>query len=330
MRINLRAVGTALATATVFAVAAGPAAASGGPSLAKAVGDVHAASGALNQVSKLAASSPAAASKALALGNADLAAAAHQARWLHSRHNLGAAATAFEGVALQYDRQVRTYTSMVASSKGALQASVAQALAPAIAGRTQALGFLGELVPSLPVSAATTATSTITGVIGNAPGEITGLTGLISIGDLPTQIEQLIAQAITTAGGVLTAGITQLEALVPSLPASIQPIVTKVLTTLQGLLGQLTGTLTGTTSTIGGLFGGLIGTELGQITTILQGILGDLPGLPGLGGIFGTGTGTGTGGTGTGTGGILGSLPFGLGSILSGLLGNLGMLIPGL
>jgi hypothetical protein len=326
MRIHVRAVGTALATATVFAIAAGPAAASSGPSLAKAVRDVHTASSALHQASTLASSNPAAAGVALTRGNTALAAAAHQARWLHARHNVAASATAFEGVAVQYDHAVKAYTSMLPSATGALQGLLAQGLVPAISGRTQALGFLSGLLPSLPVSAASTATSTITGVIGNAPGEITSLTGLVSIGSLPTQIQQLIAQAITTAGGVLSAGITQLEALVPSLPASIQPIVQSLLTTLSNALGQITSTLTGASGTIGGMLGGLIGTELGQITSILKGILGNLPG---LGGITGTGAGTGTG-TGTGPGGILGSLPFGLGSILSGLLGNLGMTIPGL
>ncbi|HEY5318367.1 MAG TPA: hypothetical protein VIJ20_10330 [Solirubrobacteraceae bacterium] len=328
MRFNLRAVGTALATATVFAIAAGPAAAASGPSLTKAVRDVHAANSALTQLSKSASSSPAAARSALARGRADIAAAAHQARWLHARSTPGAAATAFEGVAVQYDRDVQTYTSMLASSTGALRASLAQALVPAISGRTQALGFLGELAPTLPVAAASVATSTITGVVGGLPTEITSLTGLANAGDLPTEIEQLIAQAITAAGSVLDAGITELEGIIPSLPAGVQPIITTLLSTLTTVLGTVESTLEGTTSSIGGLLGGLIGTQLGDITSILQGILGDLPGLGTIGGT-GTGTGTGTGGT-TGTGGILGALPFGLGSILSGLLGDLGISMPGI
>jgi hypothetical protein len=326
MRFNVRAVGTALATATVLAVAAAPAAAATGPSLAKAARDVHAANTALTQLTKLASSNPAAARSALARGRADIAAASHQARWLHSRSAAGTAASAFEGVALQYDRDVQTYTSLVAGSSGALRTSLASALTPAIAGRTQALGFLGELAPALPVAAASMATSTITGVVANTPTEITSLTGLVNLGDLPTEIEQLIAQAITSAGGVLDAGITELEGLIPSLPASVQPIVTTLLSTLSTTLGTVESTLTGVTSTIGGLLGGLIGTQLGDITTILQGILGNLPILGGIG----TGTGTGTGGTGTGTGGILGALPFGLGSLLTSLLGGLGISLPGI
>lgn len=321
MRINVRAVGTALATATVLAVAAAPAAAASGPSLAKAVHDVHAANSALVQLTDNASGNPSAALKALSRGRADVAAAAHQARWLHSRSGTTTAATAFEDVAGQYDSDVKTYTSMLSSTTGALQTSLAQALVPAISGRAQALAFLGELTPSLPVSAATTATSTLTGVIGQAPSEITGLTSLL--GDLPTEIEQLVAQAITAAGGVLDAGIGELEGIVPSLPTAVQPIVTSLLGTLSSTLGTVESTLAGTTTSVGGL----IGSMLGQVTGILQTILGDLPILGGTGTSTGTGTGTGTG---TSSGGILGALPFGLGSLLDGLLGDLGISLPGI
>ena len=331
MRLNVRAVGTALATAAVFAVAAGPAAAAGGPSLATAMHDVHAANSALTQLTKLASSNPAAALRALARSRAEVAAAAHQARWLHARSHAGASATAFAGVAVQYDRDVKAYTSLLAGASGALQTSLAQSLVPALSGRTQALGFLGEVTSSLGVPGVSSATTTITSVIGNAPAEITSLTDLLNAGGLPAQIQQLIAQAITTSGGVFAAGITELEGIIPMLPASVQPIVQTVLTTLTSTLESVQSILTGTMGSIGGLSGGTIGTQLGQITSILQGLLGNLPGLGGIGtGLTGTGTGTaGTTGT-TGTTGILGALPFGLGSLLTGLLGNLGVSMPGI
>jgi hypothetical protein len=336
MRLNPRAVGTALATAAVFAVAAGPAsAASTGPSLAKAMHDVHAAKSALSQVSRYAHSKPSVARSALVRSSAELSAAAHQARWLHA-HNVTAAATAFESVASTYDQQVQTVTPMVGSTTGSLQTLLAQFLMPAISGRTSALGFLGQLTSLLPTSGTSTATSTLTGLLGNTPTEISSLTGVAGLSGLPAQIEQIIAQAITASGTVLDAGITQLEALIPSLPTSVQPIVTMVLTTLSSTFGQLKTILTTATTSIGSLFGGMIGTQLGQVTSILQGLLGNLPGLSGITGGLGTGTGTGTGllgtgtGTGTTTGGILGMLPFGLGNLLGGLLGNFGLSMPGI
>src|SRR5580658_1526558 len=252
MRVHVRAVGTALATAAAFAVAAAPAVAashpslpatSSGPSLTKAVSDVPAANHALMQLSSTGSSNAAAARTALARGRADVAAAAHQARWLHARSNASTSAAAFEAVATQYNSDVKTYTSMVTTTTGSLQTLIAEALAPAIAGRSQALAFLGQLDPSLPVSAAGTATSTITGLVGSLPSEITSLTGVVSTGDLTTEIEQLIAQAITSAGGVLDAGITELEGMVPELPTAIQPIVTSLLETLSSTLSTLESTL---------------------------------------------------------------------------------------
>src|SRR5487761_1295425 len=99
MRPNVRAVGAALATAAVFAASAGPAAAASGPSLAKARSDLHAANVALTQLTKNASRHPLVARRALARGRSDMAADAHQARWLHARSGASAAATAFEGVA---------------------------------------------------------------------------------------------------------------------------------------------------------------------------------------------------------------------------------------
>ena len=336
MRFNVRAAGTALVAGTMLmAVSAAPAgAATTGPSLTHAVRDVHAANSALAQVSKLASSNPAGARGALARAEADIAAAAHQARWLHAGGAASTTASAFGDVAAQYDRDVQTYSALLKTSTGALQKSLAKALVPAIAGRTQALGFLGELTSKLSVADAKTATGTLTSVIGNGPVEIQSLTGLLDGGDMSAQIQQLIAQAIATAGGVLDGGITELEGIIPSLPTEVQPIVQTVLTELSGVLNTVQSTLQGTTTTFGGLLGGMFGTELNQVTSILQGILGDLPGIgggTGLGGILGgTGTGTGTGTGGTGTGGILAGLPFGLGSILTGLLGELGISLPGI
>jgi len=342
MRLNVRAAGTALIAGAMLALAAAPAgAATTGPSLAHAVRDVHAADGALTQLRRLASKDSKAARGALSREQADIAAAAHQARWLHARAAAGTTASAFGAVAAQYDRDVQAYAALLKSASGSLRTQLAQALVPALAGRTQALGFLGELTGKLSLSSAKTATSTLTGVIGNAPTEIQSLTGLFNIGDLPTQIQQLIAQAIAIAGAGLDAGITELEGIIPSLPTEVQPIVQGVLTQLSALLTQIQGILTSTTSTFGGLLGGMFGTELGQVTSILQQLIGNIPF---LGGILGGGTG-GTSTGGTGLGGILGGLfggggtggsgigsllPFGLGSILSSLLGNLGLALPGI
>jgi hypothetical protein len=316
----------------LMAVTAAPAAAAGKPSLAHAKIDVRAADRALVKLKVLASTDSPAAIKALAFGRADINAAAHQARWMHSTASASTSATAFADVAVQADRNVQAYASLLETTTGTLQTAVAEALAPVMAVRTEALGFLGELSANLPVSAATNATSTLTGVIGNGPAEIAAMNAAIGAGT-SSSVQPLIAQAVVTAGGCLGTSISEVEGIVTELPATVQPIVEGELTGLLEALGGVNGSLQTTASTSGGLSGGLITSEVGQVTSILDGILGDLPGLggtatTGTGGTTTTGTGvTATTGTGvtptTGTGVDAGIPPF-----LAKLFLNLGISAP--
>lgn len=340
MRRNVRTAGTLLVTAAMFAVAAGPASAASRGSLAKTELHVHAANGALSQLNRLAPGHQRAASRALARGQADIAAAARLARSLRARGATRAAATAFEGVAIQYDRDVQTYASLLKRSSGAFRIKLAHALMPALSGRTQALGVLAGLAPTLSASMTGTATGTISTVIGNAPGELASLNSAlnvaISVGDVPA--EQLIATAVTTAGGVVDAGVAELEGLIPTVTASVQGTVQAQLATAMGalsqveaILGQVTTTVDGTigtaTTAVGGALGtttgavGTIGTELGQVTSILQTLLGNLGSL----GLSTAGSGTiGVGVTGTITtgAGVNGTVTPGTGATVTATTGT--------
>jgi hypothetical protein len=332
---------TLLAGVLCAAVAVAPAGAATRPSLASITHSVHAADGALLKLRRLAASNPAAAKQALTRSRSQIAAAAHEARALRGHASPDTTTKAFGLLAGQYDRALQTYTSLIGGTGGSLQGLLAQALQPTLAGRTQALGFLGQLTGLLSPAGAGAATGTIAGLLGNAPTEIQSLTGLFSAGQLPTSIQALIGQAITTAGGFLDAGLAQLKSLIPTLPAPAQSAVEGVLTALTTALGQVKSTLTGLTQTIGGLLPGAIGQtitgQLGQVLSMLQGFLGTAGGTP-TGGTTGTGT-TGTGTTGAGTtgagttaggllGGFLGSLPVPpfITNLLSGF--KLGSLLP--
>jgi len=249
MRVNLRSAGTALAAGTMLmAVTAAPAAAAGKPSLAHAKIDVRAADRALVKLKVLASTDSPAAIKALAFGRADINAAAHQARWMHSTASASTSATAFADVAVQADRNVQAYASLLETTTGTLQTAVAEALAPVMAVRTEALGFLGELSANLPVSAATNATSTLTGVIGNGPAEIAAMNAAIGAGT-SSSVQPLIAQAVVTAGGCLGTSISEVEGIVTELPATVQPIVEGELTGLLEALGGVNGSLQTTAST---------------------------------------------------------------------------------
>jgi hypothetical protein len=89
----------------------------------------------------------------------------------------------------------------VLGHEGSLQSLLAQALQPVLTGKTQALGFLDQLTTLLPTGLASTATTTVAGLLANAPTEIQSLSDLFTTGRLPQPIQSLIAQAITTAGG---------------------------------------------------------------------------------------------------------------------------------
>jgi hypothetical protein len=316
-----------------------PGAAAAKPSLATVTHDVKVANARLAQVRKLAHHHPAAAKLALARTRVAAADAAHQARWLHGTADTQTAAQAFTLVAGQYNNDLNAFTGLLGSVAGPLQSALAQALQPALAGQTQALGFLGALMPQLPAPAAGTATTAIGGLLAGGPGELQALTGLLSGGNLPAQVQTTVGQAVTTAGGVLDATLAQLEALVPQLPAEAQPLAQQVLTQLKTVFGQLSTMLGQVSQQLGGLLGSNFSSGLGQITGLLQQLLPGLGGngLPGVltGGTGATGigaTGTGTTGTGTtGTGatgtltGVAGGLPIQLPAFIQGLLGRLGV-----
>jgi hypothetical protein len=314
MRFILRAGGVSLITGAVcVALAAVPTAALAHPSVASVSRDVHAADAALAQVRHNARKHPGAARKALARNRAAALAAGRDAEAVGASGGASAAASALSLVAAQYDRDVRTFTTLLPSSPGSLQGLLAQALAPALAGRTLASGFLAQLIGQLPGSGAGDATSVLTNLLQSLPGEINSLAAFLKSGQLPQTLQGVISQAVTTVTGLLDAGLAQLQSLVPSLPAPAQAVVGNVLTQLKSLFGQLKGTLTQAAQTISSLLGGSLGQtlsgQLSQVVSFLQGF-------------FGGSTGS-TGSTGSNPlGGLFGSLP--IPSFVSSLLNNLG------
>lgn len=333
MKVNVHAVGTALAAATMMvAVPAAPAAASTRSSAVKVSHDVRAADRALMQLRKLSSSNPVAARRALVRVRTDMTAASQQARTLRSGTSSSTAATAFESVAVQYNLEIQTLTGLVTSTSGALQTSLANALVPALAAQTQVIASLVQLTSTLSASAAETAVGTITKVIGDEAGEIVALTNLVTIGDaLPSTVEQLVAQAVATAGGAIDTNVSELEHILPTLPADVQAAAQTLITPLGEGLAQVQATLQGATGALGGMMGGTVGTELSQVTSILQEILGDLPALGGTatGGTgtvsVGIGTGSSTGAVGTTTT-VTGTT--GVPAFFGTLLAHLGMILP--
>jgi hypothetical protein len=286
--------------ATLCAGLAVPAVASAHSSLATVRHDVNAAGAALHALKHAGARHPGAARRALARNKASMTAGARAVHSLAQSGNVSATASALGLVAKQYDRNVRTYVSLIPTTSGSLQTQLASSLQPALAGRSLSDWLLGQLTTVLPDGGDTSAaTGTLSDLLGNLPSLIQSLTSVAGGGDVSSQIQAIVVQALTTATGVLDASLAQVQALLPSLPASDQATVQAVLTQIQAILGSIQSTLTGTGS------GSTTGTGSGSTT--------------------GTGSGS-TTGTATcpgGTGSLLGNLP--IPPIISGLLQNLGL-----
>jgi hypothetical protein len=300
-------------------------------SLASVKHDVHAAGSALTALNHAGSRHPAAARRALSANKASMAAAAREVRGLASRKKVSATASGLGLVARQYDSNVRSYTALIPVTSGSLQSALAGSLGPALDSQTFSDWLLGELTTVLPSGGTTSATGTISDLLGNLPSLIQSLTGVVGNGDVSSQIQAIVAQALTTATGLLDASLAQVQALLPSLPASDQATVQTVLTQIQSIVGTIQSTLTTAVQTITSSMGG---TSLGStLTGQLQQILGIFENL--LGGLTGSGsTGTGSTGTSSGTGTSTGTCSSGIGSILgslpipsfiTGLLQNLGL-----
>jgi hypothetical protein len=332
MRRATRARGAALATAAICAALAVPAGASAHTaSIASVKHDVHAAGSALTALKHAGSHSQAAARRALNANKASMIAAGREVRSLAAHKKLTATATGLGLVAKQYDSNVRAYTSLIPVTSGSLQTALAGSLQPALDGRTFADWMLGELTTVLPSGGTTSATGTISDLLGNLPSLIQSLTGVVGSGDVSSEIQGIVAQALTTATGLLDAGLAQVQALLPSLPASDQATVQTVLDQIQSIVGTIQSTLTTAVQTITSSMGGTslgstLSSQLQQILGIFQNLLGGLTGTGSAGtGSAGTGS-TDTGSTGTcstGTGSILGSLP--IPSFITGLLQNFGL-----
>jgi RNase P/RNase MRP subunit POP5 len=305
-------------------VLAVPAAASAHASRASVNSNVHSAQVALRALAHAGAKHPAIAKRALAHNKASMARGANAVRSLAATGNVSATASALGTLAKQYDRDVRMYVSMIPTTSGSLQTQLASSLQPALTGRSVADWLLGQLTSSLPSGGTSSATGTLSGLLGNLPSLIQSLTGVVGSGDVSSQVQGIVAQALTTATGVLDASLAQVQALLPSLPVADQATVQGVITQIQSIVGTIESTLGNVAQTITGSLGGTdagstIGSQLTQVLGVLQGILG------GLGNGAGAGS-TGTGSTGvcsSGLASLLGNLP--LPSFISGLLQNTGL-----
>jgi hypothetical protein len=357
MKSIFRSRGPGLAAAAAcVALAAVPASAAARSPLATITGDVHAANAALTTLSHTARHHQRAARRALAHNQAAITAAARELRELKGHATAAGAAKALTLIAKQYGADAYTYTALVPKASGSLQTELANAIKPALDGQTIASGLLGELTGLLPSSGASAASGTIGGLLGNLPQLIQSLTGMVDGGSYSQGIQMILSGALTTATGLLDAGINEVKTLLPNLPAPAQAAIQNVLTTIQSAFATFECALNQAVQTISSTLGSssgssMMGGQLSSLLSLLQSFFGasSSPTTPasscpastdnGSGTPTGTGTSSGTGaptgaGTATGTGTgmpFLGSLPIPsfVQTMLQNLLGGFGGLLGG-
>jgi len=276
--------------------------------------------------------------KQLKIARSHSAAASRMSRKMAARATTDrqeiAAAQALTLAGTQYDQLVEAVTAIVDQITGQVQALVANAIAPSLAGKQKIVEVLTQLLDEVPAQVQPMIASIIAALSVGDANEVVNLNSALESGSLPSSIAGIVTSALTMATGIMDQAFGIVQSIVPMLPAAVQgplmqilnmvtstvgTIVPSVLATVTGLIDTILGSLPfvgGTSSSTGGMFG--LG---GLLDGILGGGSGDLPGGIGgmldslLGGLFGGGS---AGGTSTATSGITGIV-----SSVTGLIGNL-------
>ncbi len=202
------------------------------------------------------------------------------------------AARAAKAAALAYDANLAAYAATLPAASPAVAKPIAQALVPSMAGRGQAVAMLGGLMGQVPVAARPGLATAITSITEGAPQDAQSLAGAIPA--LPVDIQAIVAQAFAAASAYIDTALTQVEAILPLLPAIAQGpvkavlgLVTSQIAGIQKLITQVLGMVLPAAGATGapaaGGLGGLIpglggGFGLDKILGLVQGILGGVLG----------------------------------------------------
>jgi hypothetical protein len=287
--------------------------------------------------------------KHLKIARTQSAAASKMARSMATTADPGtqsiAAARALTLAGTQYDALAETITAIVDQITGQVQALVANAIGPSLAGKQKIVEVLTQLLDQVPAEAKPMIASIIAALSVGDANEIVNMNDALNSGALPVNIAGIVSSAMSMATGIMDQAFGIVQSILPMLPAVVQgpiaqvlkmvtsvvgTIVPSVLQTVTGLIDTILGSLPfvgGTSASAGGLFGlgglldGILGggsqSLPGNIGSMLDGLLGSLFG----GGSNGGGTAPSTGIIG-GVTGIIGSVTGLIGNLLGGLFGG--------
>jgi hypothetical protein len=222
----------------------------------------------------------------------------------------------------QYDDMIAQFSALIDQVKGQIQKALADALAPALAGRQELINLLTQLVDKLPPPMKQPAQQILADAASqtaNDPAQIAD-----PIPDLPKLIAGIVTQAFAAATGIVETVLGMIGPMAGNYPGQ-DPLDGSV-TDLTGVVGGFPSLIGGILPTITGLGSSICKMVMGPLSQVM-GLVDDLLGSFLGGGHSTPATGTGQQGGGFlsglfGNGGLIGSL-FGKNGLLGGLFGGL-------
>jgi len=173
-------------------------------------------------------------------------------------------------------------SQIVGDVSGDPQLAIAKAIKACIVTRERVIEQLTSVLDSAPAEAKPYIAKVIALLSSDGQDEVQGITGALGNPALPTDVAGILTQALEIATGAIDDAIARLQGIVGMVPAPAQGIV-------QMALGIVTDSLHMVTSLITDLFTDLFGGTLGGQTPGGGTGTGTGPGVGGLGGLFGSG-----------------------------------------
>lgn len=157
----------------------------------------------------------------------------------------GKAAAALQAVARQQDTNSEAFVGLVDDATGDMQVQVAKGAAASVKGRDKAIAQLSALAERLPEPARAAIARAMSAVLDDAADDAEAISETLASPDVSELAKPWLQLAIAQATAGITTAMTQLQGLLPLLPAPAQAPVQQALDTVTGVLGMVNGILEG-------------------------------------------------------------------------------------
>lgn len=169
---------------------------------------------------------------------------------------------------------------IVDDAAGAPQVAIANAISACIVTREQVIAALTALLDQVPEAAKPYLAKVIAILSDDGQGEVQAITTALENPTLPPDVASILSHALELATTAIDDAMSRLQGILDLVPAEVRPMLEGVLTLVTDQLSMVIGMVKDLFAT---LFGGVPTSGTGT------GLLGGLPGLDLLQGIFGQG-----------------------------------------